>query len=193
MSGKSKQPSTVFRLKDGGPDPKLDVDGVCGRLTKAAILSLQQKFNLTPKNKKEPDGIVDVTGPTIDRLRAGPARVVDGPKEFFDRIPQVMGIATAARAALDAAIFHLQFGGRSGVSPNFSQLGQSAVNRLDRHFHINSTRDPIARAQSIQRIFFRMQTAIGFVPKGMFLAVDEPPESSVGAFFFYVSRRIRHP
>jgi hypothetical protein len=176
-----------FQPRDGGPDPQLVVDGVCGPLTKATILSLQKKFNLTPKAKDTPDGIVDVNGPTIDRLRAGPGRVPDGPKEFFARIPQVLGIATAARAALDAAIFRLQFGTRPGGLPGLDQLGQLAVNRADRHFHINSTQDPIARLRKVQQIFFRMQTAIGFVPKGMFLAVDEPPESAVGAFFFTVS------
>jgi hypothetical protein len=176
-----------FPPRDGGPDPKLVVDGDCGRLTKGTILSLQKKFNLTPKKKDTPDGIVDVNGPTIDRLRAGPGRVPDGPKEFFARIPQVVGIATAARAALDAAIFRLQFGTRPGGLPGLDQLGQLAVDRAERHFHINSTQDPIARLRKVQQLFFRMQTAIGFVPKGMFLAVDEPPESAVGAFFFTVA------
>ena len=41
------------------------------------------------------------------------------------------------------------------------RLGQLAVDRAERHFHINGTRDPIARLRKIQRIFFGMQTAIG--------------------------------
>lgn len=175
-----------FLPRDGGPEPKLKIDGICGPLTKATILSLQNKYNLTPKASDTPDGIVDLEGPTIDRLRAGPGRVVDGPTEFFARIPKVLGIATAARAALDAAIFNLQFSGRPGGLPGLDQAGQAAVDRADRHFHIRKTKDPVARLQSIQKIYFGMQTAIGFVPRGLFLAVDEPPESAVGAFFFTV-------
>lgn len=178
-----------FPVLDGGPDPKLVPDGICGPLTKDAIVFFQRKFGLTPGERTDidVDGIVDVDGPTIQRLRSGPNRVSNGTTEFFERIPDVMRTATAASAALEAAIFQLQFPNRPGTLPSLNQLGQLAVARADRHFHVSATRDPVARLRQAQRIYLGMQTAVGHVPQGLFLALDEPPESTVGAHAFTAS------
>ncbi len=173
-----------FPPLEGGPNPPLEVDGVCGRLTKAAIVHFQTKWDLKPKGSETVDGVVDLVGPTIDRLRAGRGRVMDGVTEFFERIPDVMGIVTAASAAVEAAIAHLKFGPRPGLFPSLRALGELAVKRADKHFHIGKTRDPIGRLEQVRKIYFGMQTAIGYVPRGLFLAVEEPPESEVGAHFF---------
>jgi hypothetical protein len=173
-----------FPVLDGGPSPQLTVDGICGPLTKDAIVTFQLKFGLTPKSSNTPDGIVDVGGDTADQLQTGPSSIVNGVTEFFERIPDVMRVATAASAALEAAIFQLQFPNRPGQLPGLSQLGQAAVARADHHFHINRTRNPVARLRQVQRIYLGMQTAIGHVPQGLFLAVDEPLESHVRAFAF---------
>lgn len=65
-----------FSEKDGGPIPRLEVDGVYGRHTKEAIYRFQRKWALEIERdgvrRKVADGVVDPEGPTIDRLRAGP-------------------------------------------------------------------------------------------------------------------------
>jgi hypothetical protein len=172
---------------DGGPAPLLKVDGICGPLTKAEIVHFQEKWDLKPKNSDTVDGIVDPAGPTIDRLRAGPGRVPSGPTEFSERIPDVRQVVTAANAAIEAAIFHLQFGNRSGLLPSVNQLGQIAAARAERNFHISQSKTAISSLGTVQRIYFAMLTAIGHVPRGIILAVDEPPEVAVGAFMFSVA------
>ncbi|HUQ93202.1 MAG TPA: peptidoglycan-binding domain-containing protein [Bryobacteraceae bacterium] len=51
-------------LSEGGPSPRLEVDGKCGPLTKAAI----QKFQLKHFGWKGADGRVDPDGPTLAKL-----------------------------------------------------------------------------------------------------------------------------
>lgn len=172
-----------FPSANGGPDQPLVVDGICGSLTKAAILQFQVAFDIAPAGSTISDGIVDLKGDTVERLQAGPS-IVDGPTEFFERIPDVMRTVTAAGGLLDAAIFQLQFGDRPGQLPSLNQLGQAAVDRVDRHFKINQTTDPIARMRQVKSIFLAMQTAIGHVPQGLFLAVNTPPGVHPPAFAF---------
>jgi hypothetical protein len=171
----------------GGPSPPLVVDGGCGKLTRDAILHFQRKWDLTPKGAKDADGVVDVEGPTIDRLRAGPGRVTDAPAEFLSKIPRVMQVVTAARAALLAAKAHLQLSGLPGRLGALSELGELALDRADRHFHVRATLDAMARLDRAQSLYLAMQTAIGYVPQGIVLALDEPPEMAVGAFMFSAS------
>jgi hypothetical protein len=176
-----------FPPLQGGPSPPLVVDGGCGKLTRDAILHFQQKWDLTPKGAKDADGVVDVEGPTVDRLRAGPGRVTDAPAEFLSKIPRVMQVITAARAALLAAKAHLQLSGVPGRLGALNELGELALNRADRHFHVRGRNDAMARLDRVQSLYFAMQTAIGYVPQGIILALDEPPEMAVGAFMFSAS------
>ena len=176
-----------FTPLQGGPSPPLEVDGGCGRLTRDAILHFQEKWDLKPRGANDPDGIVDVEGPTIDRLRAGPGRVTDAPAEFLSKIPRVMQIITAARAAALAAKAHLQLSGLPGRLGALSELGELALNRADRHFHLRAIGDAMGRLDRVQSVYFAMQTAIGYIPQGIVLALDEPPEEAVGAFMFSAS------
>lgn len=171
----------------GGPEPPLEVDGGCGKLTRDAILHFQRKWDLTPKGAKEPDGVVDVEGPTIDRLRAGPGRVTDVKAEFISKIPRVMEVITAARAAVLAAKAHLRLGGLPGRLGGLNAAGELAMDRAHRHFHLRDTRDPIARLDRMENLYSAMQKAIGYVPKGIVLALEEPPDMATGALMFSVS------
>ena len=171
----------------GGPSPPLEVDGGCGKLTRDAILHFQRKWDLTPKGAKDSDGVVDVEGPTIERLRAGPGRVTDVKAEFVSKIPRVMQVVTSARGALLAAKAHLRLGGLPGRLGGLNAAGELALDRAHRHFHLRDTRDPIARLDRMEQLYFAMQTAIGHVPQGIVLALEEPPEMAVGAFMFTAS------
>ena len=53
------------------------------------------------RNTDVDDGIVDIDGPTIQRLRAGPdALIPDEPGLFMSEIPRVIGIVTAGTGGL---------------------------------------------------------------------------------------------
>jgi hypothetical protein len=166
-----------FSPLQGGPIVPLVVDGLFGPKTGGAIHHFQEKWGLKPKGWNVPDGIVDVEGPTIERLRKGPGALPNLPLEFLTRIPRVMEIVTAARAALTTAkTFY--------TLPGVSLFGKAAADKVDRHFHQNSTPSPLGRIEQIERIYLGMQTAIGFVPQGVVLAMDEPPGIAQGSYMF---------
>lgn len=170
-----------FAPIEGGPVPKLVVDGRCGPLSRAAIRHFQLKWGLRNSvGKVVKDGIVDTEGPTIDRLRLGPALPVgNAPVQFMAELAAVGGIVTAAQGALDAARAQL-------VLPN--PIGNGAVfAALKEHFRAH-TRDEQRRTIALAlKVFRRMHAAIGFVPQGWVLAIDEPPATAQGAFMFTFS------
>lgn len=167
-----------FSPLEGGPEEKLVVDGIAGPLTKGAIHHFQKKFDLkNSKGQDIHDGIVDVEGPTIDRLRAGPDVLIpNAPGFFVAEIPRVIGIITAAQASLSLAKARLDLpnplGGRGGVAG------------LEKHFHAKTTAEKRNTIEIAQRVFFSIQTAIGHVPFGRSLALDEPPKIEVRSFMF---------
>ncbi|MGA7982385.1 MAG: peptidoglycan-binding protein [Chromatiaceae bacterium] len=176
-----------FSPLDGGPAVKLAVDGICGPKTNSAIHHFQKKWALVPKGWKVPDGIVDVDGPTIVRLRKGPGFIPNLPVEFMARIPRVMQAVTAARAALEVAKTHLQLEEPTAVSgpfPSIASFGEAAFKRADRHFHIAKLANPLARLNQLESVFLSMQTAIGYIPQGVVLATDEPSTVAEGAYMF---------
>lgn len=176
-----------FSPVEGGPEPPLVVDGICGPKTRKAIYHFQKKWDLMPKNWKVPDGIVDPEGPTIRRLREGSGSIVNPPGEFLARIPRVIGVTTAARAALGLAKTFLQRGGAPSTPqllPSLGLIGQAEASKVDRHFKINKTANPLARLTQIETMFLNMLTAIGFVPQGVVLAADEPASMAQSSFMF---------
>ena len=187
-----------FTPLEGGPQPPLVPDGICGPLTRKAIYHFQEKWNLEPRGWSVPDGIVDPEGPTIERLRRGSGARTNLPADFLARIPRVIGVINAARHALDLA---KRFAGRGpepvGPIPTLGSVGESEAQKVDRHFHYKQTRDPIGRIEDIDRMFLNMLTAIGYVPQGVILAADEPPNIAQGSFMFtfpggYHLRRPEH-
>jgi hypothetical protein len=173
-----------FSPQEGGPSVSLAVDGICGPKTKEAIFNFQKKWDLIPKFQKVPDGIVDPVGRTIDRLRAGPGAISDLPGEFAERLPKVMQVITAARAAITSAKFHLRNKTVNAQIPSLSLLGKAAADKAERHFHLSKTANPINRLSQLENMFLNMQTAIGFVPQGVVVARAEPPGVAVGSFMF---------
>jgi hypothetical protein len=157
-----------FTPLEGGPEPRLDEDDLCGPKTRKAISHFQEKWDIKPKNSKVPDGIVDPEGPTIQRLRKGSGAISNLPAEFLGRIPRVIGVTTAARSALTLATGFLQ---RASAPlppprlPSLGLLGQAEAQNADRHFHLSKTANPLARLAQIETMFLNMLTAIGFVPQ----------------------------
>jgi hypothetical protein len=176
-----------FTPLHGGPAPPLVPDGICGPLTRGAILHFQKKWDLTPKHSKVPDGIVDTNGPTIERLRKGPETISNLPAEFMGRIPRVIGVITASRAALDLARRFLQrpkVPNAPSPIPTLDLIGEAEARMVDRHFHVTKIANPLARLGQVDEMFLNMLTAIGHVPQGLVLAADEPPSMAVGSFMF---------
>ena len=187
-----------FSPLEGGPQPPLVTDGICGPLTRKAIYHFQEKWDLKPRGWSVPDGIVDPEGATIERLRKGSGALSNLPAEFMARIPRVIGVLTAVRCALTLAKSFVQRGpGPVGPIPALGSLGELEAQKLDRHFHFNQTRDPLGRVEDVEIMFLNMLTAIGYVPQGVVLAADEPPTIAQGSFMFtfpggYSLRRPEH-
>ncbi len=178
-----------FSPLDGGPQPPLNPDGLFGPKTRKAIHHFQKKWGLMPKGWKVPDGIVDPEGPTIRRLREGAGAATNLPAEFMTKIPQVIVVITAARAALTLARSFLQRpkSDDPGPFPSLGSIGEAEARKVDRHFHIEKKANPIARLGQIETMFLNMLTAIGHVPQGVILAADEPPSTAIGSFMFTFS------
>ena len=104
-----------FSPGEGGPVEKLVTDGIAGKLTQAAIRRFQTE---AVSGIKGADGIVDIDGPTIRRLRAGPAAAVisNAPAVFLAELPGLIRIVTAAQAALSLASARLDLPEPLGVS-----------------------------------------------------------------------------
>jgi hypothetical protein len=181
-----------FSPLQGGPPVPLVVDGLFGPKTGGAIRHFQEKWELKPKNWQVPDGIVDPVGPTIERLRKGPGALANLPVAFLARIPRVMEIVTAARAVLTLAKSFYATPPSISPLPSLSLFGRAAADKVDRHFHQNTLPNPVQRVEDVNKIFLGMQTAIGFVPQGVVLAVDEPPGIARGSFMFSFSGGYDH-
>lgn len=169
---------------EGGPFPKLAVDGIVGPLTDKAIGHFQAKWDITPKYSKQPDHIVDPGGNTIDRLNKGPTGKTGMPGEFMKNIPRVIEVVTASRAALTLAKSSLLRGPASGPIPSIGEFSKAAFAKADRHFRVQKQGDPIRRLEAAERVYFDMLVAVGHVPQGVILAMDEPPEIAESAFMF---------
>ena len=173
-----------FPSVEGGPNPSLSVDGICGQKTCSAIAHFQRKWDL--KNRwGSVDGIVDVVGPTIERLRKGGGHRKTPSGDFLVYIPQTMQVITAARTVLTAAKMHYQLGKAAGGGfPSVSLFREQAAKMVDRHFHVGHLYNPLSRVIDVDRMFLNMQTAIGYIPLGTIVAADEPPTSVEGSIMF---------
>ena len=172
-----------FSPLEGGPQPALVIDGLCGPKTRAAIAHFQKKWDL--KNRWGTiDGIVDVTGPTIERLRKGAGHRKTPATDFFLHIPRVMEVITATRTRLTAAKMHYQLGPSGGSVPATRLFLEESAKKVNHHFHVERMRTPTARVAAVDQVFLNMQTAIGYIAQGTVLAADEPPHSAEGAFMF---------
>jgi hypothetical protein len=169
-----------FSPAEGGPTPPLKEDGIIGPKTKAAIYQFQRKWNLTPDNSDKADGVVDVKGYTLQRLSGGPGRPIDLPTEFTTRIPRALEIITATRAAIMLARNYFRLPNNGGPLPPLNSIGKQQADRLDRHFRIRQTANPVRRINEIEAIYLNMQRAVGHMPVNFI--VEEPANIATGAY-----------
>jgi hypothetical protein len=171
----------TFEVVDGGPAPKLRPDGICGPLTKAAILQFQKKwFDATAGSR---DGVVDPDKHTEHRLRLGPGTPATPASQFLENRARVVEILTAAQAALTLAKTHFDL---SDV-----KIGDAALAMVEKHFHIGKSAEPRAQLERIELMLLNMQRAIGFVPQGRILLTDEPAKLALGTFMYAFGGGIR--
>lgn len=174
-----------FPPLQGGPDEPLVVDGLMGPKTRGAIKHFQEKWGIFPPDqaalpydKQRVDEVVDRAGPTIKRLRAGPPNDLDLPAEFARHMPRVREIIRTAQGTLTAAGSALAH--PSGGLPG--GYAQQSLAKVERYFKVSTTPAPAERLRRLQEIYQWMVTAIGYVPRGVVLAQDEPPATAHGAY-----------
>ena len=164
-----------FSPLEGGPNPKLVDDGFVGTKTDTAIGTFQSTWKIVSRQTNRPDHIVDPEQRTIQQLRLGPGAPEQLPQKFLNNIPQTLSIIGRSRLVLAAARSQLVLPVEG--FPGFRQL---ALEKVERHFHVSQVGNPVARVDGIDRIFINMQTAIGFVPTGVVLALNEPAGIAAG-------------
>lgn len=116
---------------DGGPMPFLDVDGIKGPKTQAAILQFQRK----QVKGINADGLIEPGRQTILRLNE-----LVAPVSKFDLNAKLAVALPLVRAALAAAVQNV-----SAVITNGPGVATQAEDRLNRHFKIN-TLNPSAQS-----------------------------------------------
>ena len=164
-----------FTPLQGGPKEVLKVDGWCGEKTLAAIHEFQKK------RLGWADDRVDPNADTMRHLNTSPGEP-DFASAAIEQIPRITGVLTAARMALQIASLGFSSPGGGGL------LGASraaAMKKLNRHFHLDKLRDPLAGVRWIDRIYLNMQTAIGYIPLGVVVFGNDPLNKD---FFAYSAR-----
>lgn len=164
-----------FPPNEGGPSPKLVVDGIVGPKTSGAISAFQRKQFGVGKA----DGVVDVGMRTDERLAGVTSTYSSLPAEMMQHIPRALSIINIARSTISAArTFKLNGGG------GFVGFGQASWNKVVKHFQVDKFPDWSSQLDWLNRIYIGMETAIGHIPMGMILLADEPANSNEGAFAF---------
>ncbi len=166
----------------GGPGGGLKIDGLCGPLTRGAISDFQKR----QFPDKSADGIVDPHQRTIARLN-------DLAYPEVDEILRERGRRAVAGAArllplTIAAVGMVQtfYQGLGGLTAGFFA---SHAKRLNGHFHLDRSRDPLRDLDEIRAVYGLMQTAAAHVPAGpnqkpAFGFVDVRPKESTGKLNF---------
>jgi hypothetical protein len=156
-----------FAPADGGPPRPLAVDGACGTLTRRAIRAFQRRWGVAGvAGGTERDGVIDVDGPTVARLREGPppaAAARDGGASDAARLravrPRVLELLASARAVLSVAQARYRRLTLPGDLAN-AVRADAAVAKVERHFHAGRTRDPVARLARVDGVYQHMQSAL---------------------------------
>ena len=163
-----------FSPTDGGPSPRLVEDGIYGPKTAAAI----QKFQVKNFGYGGADGVVDPGMQTDKRLAGGGASQSGVPQEMYAKIGYALTVLNITRSQISAARSF-----RQGLT-SFTGMGESSWNKLVKHFQIDKFPDWSTQLDAIDRTYSDMQTAIGYVPQGLMLFVDEPPGKTSGYFAY---------
>jgi hypothetical protein len=148
----------------GGPDPKLDVDGIVGPLTRAAIAAFQkQQFGWS-------DGRVDTDNVTIQKLRAinggnpaGAAPAVDAQRQAalaltYSTLPAALAMVQQALLTVDFARYYVQ-----GAANIFKQIAEDQFAVVDTYFNLSkvSKQQQLDALAKIGKIFGTMRTLLG--------------------------------
>ncbi len=163
-----------FTVADGGPSPKLVEDSIYGPKTAAAI----QKFQVKHFGYGGADGVVDPGQQTDRKLAGDGASATSVSADMYGHIGYARTVLEITRSQIAAARMFA-----SGQS-SFTGLGESAWNKLIKHFKIDKFPSWSSQLDAIDRVYSDMQTAIGHVPQGVILFADEPPEKTSGHFAF---------
>jgi hypothetical protein len=164
-----------FSPEAGGPPAPLALDGVCGACTRKAIRAFQRRWGISGAER---DGVIDVDGPTIARLREGPpAAVGTGARARADAHlravrPRVLEVVASARAVLSIAQARYKRLALPGDAANLARA-DAAVDKVERHFHAGATRDPAARLARVDAVYQSMQATLGLAAAG--IVVDAAP------------------
>jgi hypothetical protein len=161
----------------GGPARPLAVDGVCGTLTRRAIGAFQRRWGIIGAER---DGVIDVDGPTIARLREGPPAPAGRADDARLRAvrPRLVEVVASARAVLSIAQGRYKRVTDHGDLANLARI-DGAVAKVERHFHAGRTRDPAARLARIDAVYQAMQATLGLAAAGVI--ADAAPVDGDGA------------
>jgi Putative peptidoglycan binding domain len=161
-----------FTPLEGGPNPKLKEDGIIGSLTSTAIRKFQAKrFEIGAA-----DGIVDVGEKTDRHLANAASTYTSLPVEMMKNVAHALNIISRARNAISHARSY-----KLGVS-TLTHIGQKEWGKLENHFQISKFPNWQHQLQWIDSIYTNMQTAIGYIPRGMAMVLDEPENHNEGAY-----------
>jgi hypothetical protein len=163
-----------FTSLEGGPTVKLKEDSICGSLTSAAIKKFQAKrFEIGAA-----DGIVDVGEKTDRQLTAAAGTYSSLTVEMMKNVALALSIISRTRNAISHARSY-----KLGVS-TLTHIGQKEWGKLENHFQISKFPNWQHQLQWIDSIYASMETAIGYIPQGMAVVLDEPQNSNEGAYAF---------
>jgi len=166
-----------FPPSEGGPSPALVVDGKLGPLTMKGITGFQKKhFGIG-----DADGVVDPGKRTDKELCNAAGTYADLPAEMLKHRARTLHIISLARMSVDRARYF-----KTG-KPNTWGIGKSDWDKAVKHFQIDMFPGPNGWSNAlswVDGIYLNMQTALGYVPRGLVLATDEPASSNQGAYAF---------
>ena len=110
----------------------------------------------------------------MNGLRQGPGASATPAQQFAANRARVTEIITTAQAALTLAKTSPLLTGIPSSLPSISDFSNAALEKVKRHFHVDKTAKPLLQITRIEQVFLDMQRAIGHIPQGVVLFVDEP-------------------
>lgn len=143
----------------GGPERPLATDGICGKLTCAAIV----RFQKVAMGTAYPDGIVDPQKRTIYRLNelATPNSLTDDTLREMYRTH-----IAAAGAMILAGLRVVQFAMAQASLPNPITSDSAGARQLQAHFRLGQARDRAAHLAVIDRVLRDMHAITAYQPHG---------------------------
>lgn len=144
---------------EGGATPPLATDGICGKLTRAAIV----RFQKVAMGTAFPDGIVDPERRTLYRLNelATPKSVTDETLRAFYRTH-----IAAAGAMIRAGLQVVQFAMAQGSLPNPITADPKGTRLLQYHFKLGDGAGRAGHLAVIERVLRDMHAITAHQPQG---------------------------